>query len=261
MNDPLITLTTDFGDGSAYVASMKGVIFSVHPDARIVDISHCVAPQDVRQAARLLADVTPWFPTGTIHVAVVDPGVGTDRKIVFAEIGQQRYLAPDNGLLSRLAMHEPPSRIHAVDNSRYWLAEVSPTFHGRDIMGPVAARLAMGLDPAALGLKLPRIETLDWPEPKISSNIVTGEIVAVDRFGNLISNITMDHLPTVPHASPRIVCGGRTIDGIARTYAMDGTGALVALFGSTGCLEVAVVDGNARAELGVEVGAPLIVRW
>ena len=167
MSEPLITLTTDFGEGSSYVAAMKGVIYSIHPTARLVDISHHVPPQDVRLAALMLEDATRWFPPGSIHVAVIDPGVGTQRGIVFAEIGQQCYVAPDNGLLSRLVLHEPPSRIYAVENPRYWLPEVSATFHGRDIMAPVAARVAMGLDPSALGPELAEIELLTWPGPEV----------------------------------------------------------------------------------------------
>ena len=144
----LITLMTDFGAGSPYVAAMKGVILSINPSVTLVDLTHAIPPQDVREGALVLEDVAPYFPPGTIHVAVVDPGVGTDRAILYAEIGSQRYVAPDNGLLSRLSRNTPPSRIVRLTNPDYWLRPVSATFHGRDIMAPVAARLSLGLDPA-----------------------------------------------------------------------------------------------------------------
>ena len=147
----IITLTTDFGSGSHYVAAMKGVILSICPAATIVDIAHDVPPQDIRRAALLLDDVADWFPPETIHVAVVDPGVGTDRAIVYARIGQQQFIAPDNGLLSRLAARTPPPKLIRLSEPAYWLEHVSTTFHGRDIMAPVAARLALGLDPDRLG--------------------------------------------------------------------------------------------------------------
>ena len=148
----IITLTTDFGSGSHYVAAMKGVILSFAPAATIVDIAHDIPPQDIRRAALLLDDVADWFPPETIHVAVVDPGVGTDRAIVYARIGQQHFVAPDNGLLSRLAARGLRRRSSfALSSPAYWLEQVSTTFHGRDIMAPVAARLAMGLDARSAG--------------------------------------------------------------------------------------------------------------
>ncbi|CAK9083323.1 S-adenosyl-L-methionine hydrolase (adenosine-forming) (SAM hydrolase (adenosine-forming)) (S-adenosyl-L-methionine:hydroxide adenosyltransferase) (SAM hydroxide adenosyltransferase) [Durusdinium trenchii] len=253
VSEPLITLTTDFGEGSAYVAAMKGVIYSICPNARVVDISHRVPPQDVRLAALMHEDATPWFPPGTIHVAVIDPGVGTKRGIVFAEIGQQRYVCPDNGLLSRLVLREPATQLRAVENPKYWLPEVSATFHGRDIMGPVAAWVAGGVDPAELGPELGELQTLEWPEPEVSANEVQGVVLVVDPFGNLISNITAACLPEKPLESLRVSCGGQMLDGVVRTYGERPAGTLVALFGSTGRLEVAVVDGSAAAELGVRV--------
>ena len=254
MSEPLITLTTDFGEGSAYVAAMKGAIYSIIPSVRIVDISHRVAPQDVRMGALMLEDATRWFPPGTIHVAVIDPGVGTERPIVFAEIGKQRYIAPDNGLLSRITLHEPASRIIAVENPRYWHPVVSETFHGRDIMGPVAAHVASGIDPADLGTALSKIHLIEWPQPQETDHAVTGEIIAVDHFGNLISNITTEHLGAGDRAALKVTCGGRTLAGLRRTYGEEQPGTLVALVGSTERLEVAVVDGNASRELGLGVG-------
>lgn len=261
MSEPLITLTTDFGEGSAYVAAMKGAIYSINPSARIVDISHGVAPQDVRMGALVLEDATRWFPPHTIHVAVIDPGVGSGRRMVFAEMGQQRYVAPDNGLLSRIALREPPSRIIAVENPHYWQSNVSETFHGRDIMGPVAAHVAAGLDPAKLGIALTSIHFIDWPQPQTTADAVTGEIIAVDHFGNLISNITTDNLNAATHDSLQVTCGGRTLVGLKRTYGEEQPETLVALIGSADRLEVAIVDGHASRALCVGVGTLIRVEW
>ena len=147
----VITLTTDFGAGSPYVAAMKGVILSINPRATVVDITHGVRPQDIRQAALVVDDVAGRFPPESIHVAVVDPGVGTDRAIVYAHVGRRHFVAPDNGLLSRVAERIRPSKIIRISEAEYWLNPVSATFHGRDIMAPVAARLSTGLDPEKLG--------------------------------------------------------------------------------------------------------------
>jgi S-adenosylmethionine hydrolase len=258
----IITLTTDFGFGGAYVAEMKGVILSINPAARIVDIAHNVAPQNVRQAAILLAEATTWFPAGTIHVAVIDPGVGTERRIVYAEIGGQGYLAPDNGLLSRLAAKTRPTRIIALANPEHWLPSVSNTFHGRDIMAPVAAQLSLGMEPDRLGPARPDMLDLDWPDPRIHSNSISGEVSWIDGFGNLITNIPATALAAIPHNSSATVGIGRqTIRGIARTYGDRPSGSLTALVGSSGFLEVAIVNGNAEAALGASAGAPVAINW
>src|SRR5687768_15648786 len=189
---PLITLTTDFGNGSPYVAQVKGAILSVGREVDLVDITHGVAPQNVREGAVVLADATPRFPAGTIHVAVVDPGVGTKRRLVYAEISQQRYLAPDNGLLTLLARRWPPTRILSLENRRYWAPQPSSTFHGRDILAPVAAHLACGIDPADLGPPTDSLLLLDVPDPIRAPGSVCGEVQYVDSFGNLITNISRE---------------------------------------------------------------------
>ena len=201
----IITLTTDFGLGSPYVAAMKGVMLSINPEARLVDISHAVGPQNVRQGALVLAEATTWFPAGTIHVGVVDPGVGTQRRIVYARIGDQQYIAPDNGLLSRLTLKTRPSQIITVENPEHWLPSVSNTFHGRDIMAPVAAQLSLGMEPDRLGPPRAELVELDWPQPRIESNAIVGEVIWIDGFGNLISNITggnVDRDPGLYDARP-----------------------------------------------------------
>jgi S-adenosylmethionine hydrolase len=258
----IITLTTDFGQNSPYVAATKGVILSICPDATLVDISNEIPPQDIRSGALMLDQVADWFPPGTIHLAVVDPGVGTARALVYAEIGQQRFVAPDNGLLSRLAARTPPGKIVRLTNAEYWLPQVSNTFHGRDIMAPVAARLAMGLDPDRLGPPLEQLTPLDWPEAKISASRIDGRIVEIDSFGNLITNITADMLsgrPTDRRAC--IVCNIYETWGVYHAYGDQPSGTLIALIGSTGRLEIAVVRDNAAERLHIAAGAPVTIAW
>ena len=258
----VITLTTDFGSGSPYVAAMKGVILSVNPTATLVDVTHQIRPQDVHQGALVLDDVTGRFPAGTIHVAVVDPGVGTQRAIVYARIGEHHFVAPDNGLLWRLARRTGPSMLIQVTEPQYWLHPVSSTFHGRDIMAPVAARLSLGLEPRKLGPPLESLVSLDWPEPVVSVGKIEGQILDVDLFGNLISNVDAEMLAGIPEdGSPQVAFGNRKLKGIDRTYGQRPSGSLVALIGSTGRLELAVVNGNAAEMLNARIGDPVTVQW
>src|SRR5439155_17058133 len=189
-NGPVITLTTDFGYGSPYVAAMKGVILSINPAARILDLSHAIPPQALRHAAFFLASAVPYFPPQAIHAVVVDPGVGTDRALLYVETGQHRLLVPDNGCWTEL-LHisggEP--LVHQITESRYWRATVSSTFHGRDILAPVAAHLSRGLDPRALGSRASKWVRLDLPRPWRGEDGLHGEVIFVDHFGNLITNI------------------------------------------------------------------------
>ncbi len=259
---PILTLTTDFGVGSPYVAAMKGVVLSINPAATVVDITHAVPPQDVRYAAIVLDDVAERFPEGTIHVAVVDPGVGTDRGLVLAEIGRQRFLAPDNGLLSRLAARTRPSNIVRLAEPQFWLPEVSATFHGRDILAPAAARLSLGLDPDRLGVPQDRLTVLDWPEVRLRPEGIDGSILWIDAFGNLISDITRAMLAGHPAWDRAMVCCRQArVEAISRTYADHPPGTLVALIGSSDRLELAVVGGSAAARLGAGFGDRVELRW
>lgn len=259
---PLITLTTDFGTDSPYIAAMNGVVLSINPAARIVDITHAVPAQDVRQGALVLADVTPWFPAGSIHVAVVDPGVGSQRRIVYAEISQQRYVCPDNGLLDRLAAHRPISRIIAVAEREFWLPTVSATFHGRDIMAPVAARLSLGLDAERLGPRIEKLVSLTWPEVLVLPREIHGTVQSIDSFGNLITDITEAMLAEAPRdESVRIACDEHETLGIFRTYSDQPAMTLMALIGSSGRLELAIVEDDAAAMLGIRTGTPVMVSW
>ncbi len=253
---PIITLTTDFGFGSPYVAAMKGVIFSTDPGATIVDISHAIPLLDITRGAHVLDEATPWFPDDTIHVAVVDPGVGTARPILYARIGSQQYLAPDNGLLGRLMARTQPTIVLRLTAQEFWLPEVSRKFLGRDIMAPVAVKLSLGLDPRQLG---PVAVEIGQPDGKMN---IRGEVMSIDSFGNLITNILHSELvgrPTDTRAC--IACGIYETFGVYETYGGHAPGMLVALIGSSGRLELAVVGDNAAERTGVSIGTPVVVGW
>jgi S-adenosyl-L-methionine hydrolase (adenosine-forming) len=257
-----ITLTTDFGTGSPYVAAMTGVMLGINPAVRLIDLSHEVSPQDVTHGAVLLAETTTWFPAGTIHVAVVDPGVGTERRLLYARIGDQQYLAPDNGLLSLLAKRTRPVRILELANSEYWLPAVSNTFHGRDILAPVAGQLSLGLEPERLGPIVSDLIMLDWPDPKAGDHRIDGAVRWVDHFGNLITNIPSSMLESAgPQNSMRISCFGKQIHGTILSYGARKPGELTALVGSSGFLEIAIVNGSAAKMLNAAAGAPVAVEW
>ncbi len=258
----IITLTTDFGTGSPYVAAMKGVILSINPAVTIVDLTHEIPAQDLHQAALVLEDIADCFPHETIHVAVIDPGVGTQRAIIYARIRSQQYLAPDNGILSRLVARTPPEKIFSLTESKYWLEKVSATFHGRDILAPVAARLSLGLAPEQLGPPLEKITALDWPRVRIAPLRIDGAVLEIDSFGNVITNITADMLagrPTDKRAC--IACNIYETWGIYHTYAEQPQGTLCALIGSNGRLELAIVGDNAAARLGLKPGMPVVIAW
>jgi len=258
----LITLTTDFGDGSPYVAILQGVILRINPDAGLVDASHGVAPQDVQQGALLLEKIVPWFPAGTIHVCVVDPGVGSDRRILYAHLRDQHFVLPDNGLISNLASRWPPSKMIDVSNRKYWLGEVSATFHGRDIMAPVAAHLSLGVSPQQLGNPCDDYVTLHWPQATSVENKIQGQVVSVDSFGNLITNITREMLQKIPaDAMVTVRCDEHETQGIFQTYADQPALTLIALVGSDDQLELAIVNESARDMLAVGVGAGDPVAW
>ncbi len=258
----IITLTTDFGTGSPYVAAMKGVILSINPTVTLVDLTHEIPAQDVQGGAVVLDDVTERFPDDTIHVAVIDPGVGTERAIVYARIGTQHYVAPDNGLLSRLMVRSPASKLVRLANREYWLPEVSNTFHGRDIMAPAAAHLSLGLEPDRLGSPLDEIVELRWPQVRQTPTRIEGQVLEIDSFGNLVTNITAEMIAGRPtDERVCIVCNIYETWGIYRTYADQLGGTFVALVGSNGRIELAVVGDAAAERLGISVGTPVVVSW
>lgn len=250
----IITLTTDFGPGE-YVAAMKGVILTINPQALIVDISHQVEPQDILGGAFVLAAATPHFPPNTIHVAVVDPGVGTGRRTLLVETPQARFLAPDNGLLG-LALEGKQCRAWELTQPRYWRQAVSATFHGRDIFAPAAAHLSLGVSPQEMGRPVTEMVKALLPPVEMSAGeVVRGQVVYVDRFGNLITNLRREHLPP---GEVMVEVAGRTMRGLSTHY-QTGAG-LVAFMGSSGYLEIAAPNSSSARLLRVGRGVRVVVR-
>jgi S-adenosylmethionine hydrolase len=264
---PVITLTTDFGTADTFVGTMKGVIMGIAPDAQIVDLTHEVPPQDVRTGAFALASSYRYFPVGTIHIAVVDPGVGTRRHPIAVTTDIATFVCPDNGLLSypldeahAFVERNPfamgrvglPKNWHAVhlSNTDYWLRPPSATFHGRDIFAPAAAHLAIGVPIASMGNRVRDLAAFAVPRPRTSPGTTVGEVLHVDRFGNLITNVRHSDLP---EGQLHIRIAGVAISGLSETY-QDGAD-LIALMGSSGTLEIAFRNGNASRTLGVTAGA------
>ena len=247
----IITLTTDFGLVDGYVGIMKGVILSIYSAAQLVDLSHDIAPQNVRQAAYVLSRATPYFPEGTVHLVVVDPGVGGRRRPVVVRTRHASYVGPDNGVLTH-ALAEAGAQAWELNRPEFWLPEVSQTFHGRDIFAPVAAHLARGVPPRRLGQPISDPVRLPLrPPTRHSDGRITGQVVYVDHFGNLITDI-----PAGWVASGNWQChiAGQHIPGLSAAYTEAPQGALVALVGSAGTVEFAVRDGNAAQRLGVREG-------
>ncbi|MBI3864146.1 MAG: SAM-dependent chlorinase/fluorinase [Planctomycetia bacterium] len=260
MAQSIVTLTTDFGTADSYVAQMKGVILATNAAARIVDVTHSVPPQDVAQAARVLAEIVPAFPAGTIHVAVVDPGVGSRRRLLAAEAAGQRFLAPDNGLLASVFARWSPERICELVERRFWRDPVSATFHGRDILAPVAGHWSLGIDVAEFGPAVCRESLVSLPvsKPIRDNDGLIGRVEFADSFGNLVTNIAATDLPgTVAW----ITLGGHKINGLSRCYADVASGTVLALIGSSGRLEMAINGGSAANELNVVPGAEVRVTF
>ena len=274
----IITLTTDFGLTGAYVAAMKGVILGINPETKLIDICHTIKPQNIAQAAFVLNTAYKFFPKKTIHLVVVDPGVGTERRAIILRTPMACFVAPDNGVLSYVIQQfikgglkgvrlinnlqqielEPGLEAVAITKPQFWRSSVSPTFHGRDIFAPVAARLSLGFPPIDFGEAITSVTVLPLPQPYWAPDgSLVGHILHIDSFGNLITNIKSDDLPQTKQAIT-IGVGNQLISGLSRTYA-EGRG-LLALIGSSGYLEVALKEGNASAFLDVEVGSEVRLR-
>ena len=256
----LVTLTTDFGEGSPYVAALKGVLLSGNPSARLVDLSHRIPPQDVRHAAVFLAECLPAFPSGTIHVVVVDPGVGTRRALLHVAAAGHHLLAPDNGCwtLAASQLTDTPT-VRALTEPRFWKHPVSATFHGRDILAPVAAHLSLGHDPEELGRPVADWVRLALPAATLEPGRLAGEVVRVDTFGNLITNIPGVAFRTLAGSQVRVTVGGLEVARIGTTYGEVEPGCSIALVSSSECLEVAVNQGSAADRFGAAVGTPVEV--
>jgi S-adenosylmethionine hydrolase len=260
MTAPLITLTTDFGDGSPYVAALKGMILAIDREARLLDLTHHIPPQQLRHTAFFLLHALPYFPPGVLHVVVVDPGVGSDRGLLYVDLDGCRLLVPDNGCWTLLAASLSGSpRVRRLEESRYWRPSVSATFHGRDILAPVAGWLSRGLDPDLLGPAVTSWVELTLPAPMSGHERVTGEVVFVDSFGNLITNISAETVAGLGHGPMRVLINGEVITGLARTYSEGAPGSLLALISSGGLLEVAVNQGSAADRLHAGAGEPVLV--
>ena len=256
----VITLTTDFGHKGPFAAVMQGVIMQRFAEAKIVDLAHDIPAHWPPEAGFWVRRAYPYFPAGTVHLAIVDPGVGTERKILIVEYDHHIFLAPDNGLLAQLLDKASDALVYHLDMSRLsklGITNPSATFHGRDIFAPLAAEFASGrISPMHIG-KITHDWTPGWlDEPEVSSDKITGTIVTIDAFGNLISNIDAEMLESIANPMARI--GGHDI-ALLQTYGRAQPGEFLALVNSFGVVEIAKAEGNAAEGLGLERGAPLIV--
>jgi hypothetical protein len=255
----IITLLTDFGTRDAYVGIMKGVALGICPAARLVDLTHEVPPQAVALGALLLRSAVDYFPDGTVHLAVVDPGVGGTRVPVLVETARAVLVGPDNGLLVPAAAALGIRAIRRLARDDFFRHPVSDTFHGRDVFAPVAAHLAAGTPPDACGPAWPGLVPLDMPEPHTEAGAVHGEVVYVDRFGNLVTNIPATALTAFPAQSLSVRIAGMTLSPLVSTYAAVASGAPLALVGSWRMLEVAVRDGSAADHLQAGIATRVVV--
>jgi S-adenosylmethionine hydrolase len=253
--DPIITLTSDFGTAGHLVGAMKGVILSINPAARIVDINHHVTPFDILDGSLTIANTSRYFPPRTIHVVIVDPGVGTQRRPLLV-IGQKQYfIAPDNGVLS-LILEREACVVRHITAEHYFLHPVSPTFHGRDIFAPTAASLSKGWQAEAFGEEITDYVRFTMPKAKAAGQSIKGVVLHIDAFGNLMTNLTAEDVPEAAVASGtiRLSINGKDIQKLGRTFASGTPGEPIALFGSAGFLEIAVNRGNAARTLGAGRG-------
>ena len=256
----VITLMTDFGIKDGNVGVMKGVIWEICPTAQISDLSHMIQPQNIHDAGYILARSVPYFPKGSIHVVVVDPGVGTQRRPMAAQFGDWFYVGPDNGtvtvLLERAAKEGWETKFVELNRAQYWLSEISHVFHGRDIFSPVAAHLANGVSLSDLGNLFADPVRLELPKPEKTENGWRGKVIHIDHFGNISTNIRAEHLGDAMDNKEMILVrlNGTEIHGLVNTFGERPVGKLVALIGSTGNLGIAAVNGNAQQKLGTKVG-------
>ncbi|HAV61720.1 MAG TPA: hypothetical protein DCY13_05065 [Verrucomicrobiales bacterium] len=249
-----ITLTTDFGLADWFVGTMKGVIFKLAPSATVVDLTHGIAPGDIHGGAFALAAAARYYPAGTIHVAVVDPGVGGDRHPVVVETENHLFVGPDNGIFSFVLRGERLRSIHRLENPEFRLAEISRTFHGRDIFAPAAAHLSRGVPPGRFGVRLHDLVRLPWPDPVAIKSGLRGEIVHVDHFGNAITNLGGTRVLESRATGVRI--GAHRVP-LAQSYNAVKPGRPVAVIGSSGLLEIAVNVGSAAKKLSLKRGSKL----
>ncbi len=249
----MITLTTDFGSKDPYVAEIKGVIYTIDPNAKIVDITHGVEKFNVRMGAFVLASAAPYFPVGTVHMAVVDPGVGTKRRAILVQTKSSCFVGPDNGVLLLAAKKQGIQHIYELANPKFKMPQVSGTFHGRDIFAPAAAHLEMGVQPAEFGQEIAEAVTPSFGEVKHQNGCVVGEVLHIDGFGNVITNIGPDELP--PLLSLKIELASNHLEvPIGKAYGEAELQQPIALIGSHGFLEIALNQGSAEEKYGMKTG-------
>jgi len=260
MARPIVELISDFGSRDHYAGAMKGVVMAVCPDVTVVDISHDIPVHDVRTGALELAACYRYFPHGTIFLAVVDPGVGSARRGIAADTGDFKFVGPDNGVFTLVFREAPPKRVVELTERKYARATVSRTFEGRDRFAPAAGWLAKGINLAWLGKTITDWSVLDLPVAHVDEQAIQGEVVRVDRFGNLVTNIERRMFDQLTRQGAIAVrAGGQDVARVVATYAESPPDALCALFGSTDHLEIAVSAGNAAAVTGLGLGAPVTV--
>ena len=257
MGKPIITLTTDFGTRDGYAGAVKGVIKRIDPDAEVVDVTHQIGPFDILGAALTLNNFYRYFPQGTIHLAVVDPGVGSERQPLLIRSEDFCFVGPDNGIFSFVLRNETITDMVVLSNTKYFLAEPSSTFHARDIFAPVAAYVSRGLDVNEFGRAAKECYKLVIPEPRLSKGKLRGEIIHADGFGNLVTNVAAESLRGKKIRA--ITVGRRRIERLARSYSEIEEGKAGALIGSSDLLEIAINQGSARETLKSKVGSAVTI--
>jgi S-adenosylmethionine hydrolase len=251
----IITLLTDFGLSGPYVGSMKGIILGINPDVKIIDISHRISPQNIEEAAFVLNQVYKYFPESTIHVIVVDPGVGSKRAVLAVKTNVYTFIAPDNGVLKYIYHNHPDAIVYEITNKMYFRQSVSHTFHGRDIFAPVAAHLSIGIEIANMGSKCSPVVKAEIRKPLVINQKISGEIIFFDHFGNGITNIDSSLLKS--NYIKRITVGNRSINKLSQSYSDMPANELLALIGSHETLEISINRGNAEKKLDLNIGDPV----
>lgn len=256
----VITLFTDFGTRDIYAGVMKGVILSICPDVQIIDLTHEIPPQDIRAAAWQISASYNYFPKGSVHVAVVDPGVGTSRRPILVACDGHFFIGPDNGLFSLLYQSEMPFDVYVLNQKKYFLDKISATFHGRDIFAPVAGHLACGTPPEELGERIRDPVIFSATKPEFDGRTLYGEVVWIDRFGNLITSISKQEFEKHIQKKPFVIkAGSISLKFLQKTYAGDKKHGIIALFSSSDLLEIAAVSGSAARRLKMGAGAAVTV--
>ena len=263
MADPMVTLTTDFGTASPYVAAMKGVILGINPSARILDLSHQIPPQNLAATAFFVAGALPHFPRDVLHLIVVDPGVGTARRPILLSTGRHYFVAPDNGVLSLIYSHAKRIQVRHIDAEHYYRQPVSSTFHARDVFAPVVAYLAKGVEPAKFGEEITDFVRFNAPKPKpVDAQTLRGVVLRVDRFGNIVTNFTPQDVPALFQANPpafKIRVGKHEITEIHANYAEGAPNQVFGILGSMGYLEISANRAAAAQIIGAGKGSEVSI--